>query len=423
MPRRVHSPSPLRCAALPAALAALLLLAPGSSRAEVDLEGSWFVLVHYRDVATANPDADRWEDKVWTFAKKGSRLQWTEYPIVIFEDGSGRFGRVGGNANARMLHKWEPNQGQLAEIRKGLQVNSRGSKTKTLSGSPAKGWRSSSALRSTSAFTVGYQETWSIDAPDTLPVFTRDDALGKESSLAIQDDSVLSGRTRYRTLTLSDDGNVLSGEYHRDETKTGTFRLMRAGAARGIESDGRTPNQRAQERATEQMRDVARNEAYKGFLRRLGDERVRALRARIGEGELVRIWEKYERRIMADDPKAPAELGDDLRGAWLAAVEKDLAEALRTDPESVLGAGATPGNDALLADVRARLGEGKLAALREKYAARVRAGDEEARAALTGEVRDAYAAALRDELVRQLRQTDAEMRRQADDPTGEAPLF
>ncbi len=51
----------------------LLVAAPAS--AEIDLIGSWFVLIHYRDSQTANPDSDRWEDKVWKIEKKGSRAQ------------------------------------------------------------------------------------------------------------------------------------------------------------------------------------------------------------------------------------------------------------------------------------------------------------------------------------------------------------
>ena len=113
----------------------LLVAAPAS--AEIDLIGSWFVLIHYRDSQTANPDSDRWEDKVWRIEKKGSRLQWTEYPIVVFNDGSGRFGRVGRNPRSRLLHKWEPNEAQMREILEGVQVNSRGSKTKACAAHPS----------------------------------------------------------------------------------------------------------------------------------------------------------------------------------------------------------------------------------------------------------------------------------------------
>ena len=122
------------------------LLTPPQVRAEdvarVDLIGSWFVLIHYRDSATANPDSDRWKDRVWTFEMKGSRLHWTDHPIVVFGDTSGRFEARGGNRRARVLAAWQPNEAQRQEIQAGLRVNSRGAKTKSLRGSFESGWES-----------------------------------------------------------------------------------------------------------------------------------------------------------------------------------------------------------------------------------------------------------------------------------------
>ena len=291
------------------------LLSPAAAVAEdVDILGSWFVLIHYRDSMTANPDSDRWEDKVWKIEKAGSRLKWTEYPIVVFNDGSGRFGRVAGNPRARLLHKWEPNDAQMAEIQKGPQVNSRGSKTKSLRGSPKRGFKSTSASRSTSAFTVGYQETWTIDDPTTLPVFTRDDALGTESQLATKSDDLVSGRTRYKTLEVSAGGDVLSGEYARDENKRGTFRLMRAGGPRGLQSDGRTPNEKARDRGREQIMNQERGEiVYDQFLQRLDEQERESLQKVLGDAEIRAIWNKYQSRVVAGDEQAEQELRDELR--------------------------------------------------------------------------------------------------------------
>ena len=255
---------------LPVSFAVLALsLAPlpaaAATATSTDLVGTWFVLIHYRDSMTANPDSDRWADKVWKIEQKGSRLQWSEYPIVVFNDGSGRFGAVAGNPRARLMHKWEPNESQMTEIMEGPQVNSRGSKTKSLRGSLTRGYKSSTASRSTSAFVVSYQETWSIDDPLALPIFTRDDALGTESALATKSNEVVSGRTRYATLEISEDGNILTGTYARDDNKKGTFKLIRAGAVQGLKSDGRTPNQKAQDRGREQyiaaMREEVRRRA------------------------------------------------------------------------------------------------------------------------------------------------------------------
>ena len=95
------------------ALAILLLLAPAAASAGVDLVGTWHVLIHYTDDHTSHPDQMRWLDRVWVFGKKGSKLHWTEYPIVVFSDDSGRFERRSTGQYARVIGAWEPSQSQL----------------------------------------------------------------------------------------------------------------------------------------------------------------------------------------------------------------------------------------------------------------------------------------------------------------------
>jgi hypothetical protein len=225
------------------------MLLPDLARAEVDLIGSWHVLIHYKNVDTNNPEAERWDDRVWGFAKKGSRLQWTEFPIVVFTDKTGRFEARGGAGPSRVLEYWEPNDAQASDLRRGLQVNSRGSKVKSLKGSPKRGYKTFSAQRGFSASTVGYQQTWTIDDLATLPIFTMEDAVGTEAALASKEqDGVASGRTRYTTLEVSEGGEVLTGRFQRDENRSGSFRMTRTGAARDLESDGRTPNEKARDR-------------------------------------------------------------------------------------------------------------------------------------------------------------------------------
>ena len=238
-----------------AAGALIALTLPGEAPAGgLDLEGSWYVLIHYRDSATANPDSDRWADRLWTFENRGSRLHWTEYPIVVFSDSTGRFERLGRNPRSRVLHAWGPNEGQRAEIAQGLQVNRRGSKTKSLRTASGGGYRSQSRARSLSVTTIGYQQTWSIERPATLPVFTQDDVVGTDASLATGARGNSSGRTRYSALEVSQDGRVITGRYARDESRRGTFRLIRAGAPRTLESDGRTPNEKQWDREQERIR-------------------------------------------------------------------------------------------------------------------------------------------------------------------------
>ncbi len=214
-----------------AATALLTLAASAKSAATaVDLAGSWHVLVHYRDESTAHPEREHWDDRVWVFERAGSRLRWSEYPIVVFDDDSGRFERRATGQYARVLGFWEPNPSQLEDIREGLRVNDRGSKQKSLRGSDAAGWRSHPRLRAASALVITYSETWSIKDPSTKPVFTRIDTLS-----GLSEDEA--GRTEYRTTDVSEGGNVLAGTFERDGTRRGTFRMRRAGAVAALARD------------------------------------------------------------------------------------------------------------------------------------------------------------------------------------------
>jgi hypothetical protein len=217
--------------ALRAALA--LLLWPVAASAAVDLVGSWHVLVHYRDAKTASPDLVRWEDRVWVFAPKASRLEWTEFPIVLFDDESGRFERRKGSGQyARVLEAWEPSPEQLQNLRAGLAVNDRGSQKKSLRRS-GDGWRSGTRASPTSAAVITYQETWSIADPQGLPVFTQVDRLGSESARGME------GTTQLRTLEVREDGDLLVGSFDRDGTRVGSFEMRRSGPRKPLERRAR----------------------------------------------------------------------------------------------------------------------------------------------------------------------------------------
>ena len=206
-----------------------------------EVEGAWFVVAHFTDSSTNNPDSTRWVDEVWTFEKKGSRLSWTKYPYVIFDDTSGRFETLGRNPRSRVLAGWEPNEGQLQQILKGPRVNSRGSKTKSLRGSNGKGWKSASRMQVASATTVGYQENWAIsNLTGGLPLFSREDMIGIGASGQAE------GSTTFQVTSLTPRP---SGLYQRDGIKQGTFFMIRTRTPRGLAKKDGTVNERFNERA------------------------------------------------------------------------------------------------------------------------------------------------------------------------------
>jgi hypothetical protein len=210
----------LLLAALPARADAL--------RGDLDLMGTWYVLVHYKDSATNNPDFERWLDRIWVLEASGSRLKWTDYPLVIFRDKDGRFERRAGMSQSRSLAFWDPNEDQLEQIQSGLEVNPRGSKTKTVRGSAAEGWRSRGAIGGLSANTLTYTETWSIEGDGGLPVIRIEDSLGGARAES------LDGVTEYRATEMLPGGDELRGTFNRDETRTGVFRMLRAGAVEDV---------------------------------------------------------------------------------------------------------------------------------------------------------------------------------------------
>ena len=234
---------PAFCLHLSISLAAVagLSAAPALAKPPLDLEGTWFVLIHYKDPASANPDAWRWRDRVWNFARKGTRLQWTEYPLVIFQDTTGRFENIAGNPRSRVLAAWEPNATQAETIADGPRVNDRGAKTKTLRGSDSGGWHSTRRMAQTSASVMGYHEQLSIDALESLPVFERRDIVGNAMTNAGE------GLTRYQVTEIRDGGATLAGSYERDGRHRGLFRAWRTPAVRPLLEKKGTPNQRAAE--------------------------------------------------------------------------------------------------------------------------------------------------------------------------------
>jgi len=228
-----------------ACIMAVLWLPVAAARAEpadLDLLGTWYVVIHYTDSSTANPQAERWADLVWVLSMKGSRLEWQEYPLVVFSDTSGRFEAIPGNPRARTLRAWEPNSSQLAMIDRGPRINTRGAKTKTLKGSAQSGWASVNRMGGmTSASVMGYQESLAIEQPDSLPRFVRADSVGNAYKQS-------GGQNVYETTEVRDGGDTLIGRYERDGHRQGTFRARRTPPPRGLPKKEGTPNERLAEK-------------------------------------------------------------------------------------------------------------------------------------------------------------------------------
>jgi hypothetical protein len=228
-----------------AVMLALMMACGFAPRAfAVDLDGYWYVLVHYQDKDSNKPDAWRWDDRVWRFERKGGdKIEWTDYPMVSFQDESGRFERLSGNRAARVVAAWEPNAAQLADIRDGLAATSRGVKTKTIKSTDGTTFTSGEGPGAADAMVISYTETWTIEGLPDKPVFTRSDSMGSAATDSMQ------GRTQYTTQTAQ--GDEISGSYNRDGSRVGRFRMIRSAAV------GAAGEQDLEERQRKAMRDRA----------------------------------------------------------------------------------------------------------------------------------------------------------------------
>lgn len=207
------------------------------ARAEAfELEGAWYVLVHYAAIGAngggeraderAAPPPNRWEDKVWVFAPRGSRLTWTEYPVVVLRDESGRSETLASGRRIRTAGTWRPNARQRAEIAAGPGVVDGWARSKTLRGDAASGYRSRGAVNRESTSVIGYSEQWEIEGLSSVPTFRRRDELSGERAEA------LAGLVEYRG-THAEPGE-LSGEFVRDDSLRGRFTMQRIAAPKAI---------------------------------------------------------------------------------------------------------------------------------------------------------------------------------------------
>lgn len=203
------------------------------------VEGLWYVLIHYTDDHATHPAAWHWEEHLWSLQRKEQTLIWRDFPIVIFEDVTGRFERVGPNPLSKVSGAWEPDPGQLENIGSGLMVNERGSQSKRLKPAPqgegdveANGerhilWESRGAAPATSASMVTFSSTWRIEEAEGMPIFSWNDLLGSGRAESME------GRTEFRCERIDEKG-VIHGGFDRDGVRHGYFRLYPSGEAQPL---------------------------------------------------------------------------------------------------------------------------------------------------------------------------------------------
>ncbi len=215
-------------------LSALALAADAEQRGEAgfDLVGTWHVLVHYTDDRAFDPQQLSWEDRIWIFEPRNDRLRWTEYPIVVFGDASGRFEHLGTNHASRVEGAWQPSPEQFVQIREGLEVNTRGRRSKLLDAVEGDRWRSDTRATPGSVSVVTYTENWSVEGATSLPLFRLQATLGSARTESLE------GVTLYTARQVDSSGDLVRGTFERDGIRHGSFRMLRAGPVAGVGEGG-----------------------------------------------------------------------------------------------------------------------------------------------------------------------------------------
>ncbi len=203
----------------------LVAVLPAASEEPLDLVGAWYVLVHYSEAESG----DAWEDKVWVFEPRGSRLGWTEYPMVVLRDDQGREESLASGRVLRSAGHWNPSARQREEIAAGPGVVAGWARSKTLRGHANTGYRSHGAVNRESTGVIGYSERWEIDGLTGLPVFRRSDEMSGGRAKA------LAGLVEYRATKLTPE--VVAGTYLRDADLVGTFSMIRVKQPRPVSGD------------------------------------------------------------------------------------------------------------------------------------------------------------------------------------------
>ncbi len=192
------------------------------------VEGLWYVLIHYTDDHAVDPAAWRWEDHLWSITSEDQKLSWRDFPIVIFDDKTGRFERIGPNPLSKVGGAWEPNAGQLENIGVGLMVNERGAQTKRLKAASRENgtshilWESQAPAPATSASMVTFSSTWRIEKREGMPLFSWNDSLDSGRAESME------GRTEFRCERVDEKG-VVHGNFDRDGVRHGRFRMYPSG--------------------------------------------------------------------------------------------------------------------------------------------------------------------------------------------------
>jgi hypothetical protein len=249
--------NPLSKSSVCAVFAAVALLASSLATGEAaaaaglqdaDLSGHWYILVHYKDDRSKDKSITKFKDMAWSIEQTENKIALKAYKYVFLPNEGDELAR----RNSMTNHlPWEPDERIWSDIREAVYVGARGSKSKTLYGSRASGFRTKSGS-SMGIQTLTFTQDWTIRFEENQIVVEVEDSLSGSGGLAGMDEMIVFRLTE----RVADD--EFRGRYD-SPTHHGKLWMVRAKNRRGEDDPNKT--RRRQARAAEEaLREAAREE-------------------------------------------------------------------------------------------------------------------------------------------------------------------
>lgn len=193
-------------------------LARAADLSKLDLSGEWYVLITFKDSRAEDKSLTNFKDFGWSIQQEPTRLVVEEFPYVIFDEGT-----EGVRKAAMRGHTgWQPEGVILDNLREHVDVSTRASRKKQLTGDFGSGMKSGAdtggAKTGTMSFTRNWEVTWS---PEKVRIQIVDSLGGGNAMLGDMEEA-----SAYEVTAQPSPGE-LTGTWAEGE-KSGTLRLIRA---------------------------------------------------------------------------------------------------------------------------------------------------------------------------------------------------
>ena len=184
---------------------------------KLDLTGEWYVLVHYKDASSEDKSITNFKDFGWSIKQEAKGLDVEEFPYVLFDEGTEEIRR----AAMRGHTPWQPEGTVLDVLKQHMDVSSRASRKKSLSGDTASGMKSGDSGPAKSG-TMNFSRNWHITwAPADVKISVTDSLGGGNAMLGEMEEASV------YTIQARPNPDELTGTWSEGD-KSGTLRMIRA---------------------------------------------------------------------------------------------------------------------------------------------------------------------------------------------------